>query len=248
MQKLTYDIGVISSWFYPKQGCYKEEITYFASMEQIVSLMDISADCFQDITHTCVHNTLTGYSWWMGRGGRNNKYWHGNGTVEEGCACSIESNLNCTDAHGAHGLCNCDDRNEGDIDAGTLRGFDQLPVMGLYYGDSAFKTSFLHYNLGRLHCNGQKAPFPSQSVFMNQITDFTNQIENLTQEVTQNNNTLTEEIENLNDELTKQLRKSNDKLSNEIHYLLPVGTIIPWVPGPSISSQELQTDHYSGWF
>ena len=183
--------------------------------------MDISADCFQNITHTCVNNHLTGYSWWVGRNGTQNRYWHGDGAFEQGCACSMESVFNCSTNHGTdqNNLCNCDDRNEGDVDEGTLRGFNQLPVMSLNYGDSEARTSFLQYNLGRLHCSGQKAPFPSQSVFMSQI-----------------------------DNLTKEVRKNNDRLSNDIHYLLPVGTIIPWVPGPSKTSQELETDHYSGRF
>ena len=181
--------------------------------------MDISGDCFQDILHNCTNNHLTGYSWWVGRNGSNNTYWHGHGLFKQGCACSMEPGLNCSDYHGSDNLCNCDDRNEGDIDKGTLRGFDQLPVLGLYYGDSETRTSWLRYDLGRLHCSGQKAPFPSQLVFMEQI-----------------------------DNLTREVRKNNDKLSNEIHYLLPVGTIIPWAPGPSLASQELETDHYSGWF
>ena len=181
--------------------------------------MDISGDCFQDITHNCTNNHLTGYSWWVGKNGSQNRYWHGHGLYDQGCACSMEPGLNCSFLHGTDNLCNCDDRNEGDIDKGTLRGFDQLPVLGLYYGDSETRTSWLRYDLGRLHCSGQKAPFPSQTVFMKQI-----------------------------DSLTREMRKNNDKLSNEIHYLLPVGTIIPWVPGPTLASQELETDHYSGWF
>ena len=199
--------------------------------------MDISGDCFQDILHNCTNNHLTGYSWWVGRNGSQNRYWHGHGLIEQGCACHMEPGLNCSDNHGSDNLCNCDDRNEGDIDKGTLRGFDQLPVLGLYYGDSETRTSWLRYDLGRLHCSGQKVPFPSQSVFMKQI-------DKLTKEVAKNNETLSTEI----DDLTIEVRKKNDKLSNEIHYLLPVGTIIPWVPGPSLASQELETNHYSGEF
>ena len=84
----------------------------------------------------------------------------------------MESELNCTSNHGTDHLCNCDDSNDNDIDLGTLRGFDQLPVMGLFYGDSESRHSWLQYDLGRLHCSGQKAPFPSQSVFMEQIENF----------------------------------------------------------------------------
>ena len=197
--------------------------------------MDISGDCIQDILHNCTNNHLTGYSWWVDRNGRNNTYWHGDGLFEQGCACSMESELNCTSNHGTDHLCNCDDSNDNDIDLGTLRGFDQLPVMGLFYGDSESRHSWLQYDLGRLHCSGQKAPFPSQSVFMVQI-------EKLTEEMRKHNGTLSKEIE----DLSREVRKNNDKLSNEIHYLLPVGTILPWVPGPSLASQELETDHYSG--
>ena len=94
--------------------------------------MDISGDCFQDILHNCTNNHLTGYSWWVDRNGRNNTYWHGDGFFEQGCACSMEPGLNCSDNHGSDHLCNCDDSNDNDIDLGTLRGFEQLPVIGLF--------------------------------------------------------------------------------------------------------------------
>ena len=34
-------------------GCFKDEITYEAEMEQIIALMSISTDCQQTIHHNC---------------------------------------------------------------------------------------------------------------------------------------------------------------------------------------------------
>ena len=58
-------------------GCFKDEITYHASIHQIESLISVSEVCEQTIRHNCTFNKLTDYSWWNGRNGEKITYWHG---------------------------------------------------------------------------------------------------------------------------------------------------------------------------
>lgn len=58
-------------------GCFEDEITYHATMDQIEALISISEKCEQTIRHNCTFNMLTDYSWWNGRNGEKITYWHG---------------------------------------------------------------------------------------------------------------------------------------------------------------------------
>ena len=61
-----------------KPNCFKKEIEYAPTKDQIKSLMALSSDCSQKITHTCNFNGLTGISSWIDSNGNANSYWHGN--------------------------------------------------------------------------------------------------------------------------------------------------------------------------
>ena len=58
-------------------GCFKDKITYHATIDQIEALISISEECEQTIRHNCTSNKLTDYSWWNGRNGEKISYWHG---------------------------------------------------------------------------------------------------------------------------------------------------------------------------
>ena len=58
-------------------NCYRKEIAYVPSNAQIKSLMALSSNCTQKVTHTCNINPLTGLSSWIGSNGTANSYWHG---------------------------------------------------------------------------------------------------------------------------------------------------------------------------
>ena len=58
-------------------NCYKKEVAYTPSKTQIKSLMALSTNCTQTVTHTCNINELTGVSSWIGSNGTENSYWHG---------------------------------------------------------------------------------------------------------------------------------------------------------------------------
>ena len=59
-------------------NCYKKDVAYVPSKTQIKSLMALSSNCTQKVTHTCNINALTGVSSWIGSNGTVNSYWHGN--------------------------------------------------------------------------------------------------------------------------------------------------------------------------
>ena len=58
-------------------NCYKKEVAYVPFKTQIKSLMALSSDCTQKVTHTCNANGLTGVSSWIDSNGTTNSYWHG---------------------------------------------------------------------------------------------------------------------------------------------------------------------------
>ena len=59
-------------------NCYKKEVSYDPSKKQISSLMALSLNCTQKVSHTCNINALSGLSSWIGSNGTANSYWHGN--------------------------------------------------------------------------------------------------------------------------------------------------------------------------
>ena len=79
-----------------------------------------------------------------------------------GCLCGDSGT--CDVGHGQEGstICNCDARDNANVDEGTLRSRDQLPVMELAYGDSQYRYSWIHYTLGRFTCEGKRWIYPSE--------------------------------------------------------------------------------------
>ena len=84
-QTITSEIGTLDGCSEP--GCFSDNITYNASPEQIEAVVYLAKDCYQEINFECSYNRLTGYSWWTGRDGSENTYWHGNSSQQDGCAC-----------------------------------------------------------------------------------------------------------------------------------------------------------------
>lgn len=84
-QTITSEIGTLNGCSEP--GCFSDNITYASTSEQIDAVIFLAKDCTQEIIFKCSYNQLTGYSWWIGRDGIGNTYWHGNSSQGEGCAC-----------------------------------------------------------------------------------------------------------------------------------------------------------------
>ena len=103
-------------------GCYKDEITYNSSDEQIKALISVSSTCSQSISNNCTSNPLTGSSYWIDNNGDMRTYWHGDGVMaQSGCYCSIEGDGCLENPFGISRECNCDSLNSFVLDAGILR-------------------------------------------------------------------------------------------------------------------------------
>ena len=61
-----------------KANCFKKQIEYGPSIDQIRTLVALSTNCRQKVTHNCSFNGLSSLSSWIGSNGTANSYWHGN--------------------------------------------------------------------------------------------------------------------------------------------------------------------------
>lgn len=136
-------------------GCYRRDINYTtASMIQIVSLINASANCEQFIRYDCRNSLLLNSGllagWWVSRDGEKMKYWGGAPPDSGMCACGV----NNTCAKG--GICNCD-ANDYVMrsDEGLLTDRATLPVSQLRFGDAGkLNREFGFHTLGKLKCFG----------------------------------------------------------------------------------------------
>ena len=72
-------------------GCYEDEILYENDLDEIISLIEISESCEQNIINNCTGNVLSQMAWWNDRNGNKIEYWDGNHpTGTEGCKCSLD--------------------------------------------------------------------------------------------------------------------------------------------------------------
>lgn len=58
-------------------NCFRKQIEYGPSKNQIGTLIALSVSCTQKVTHNCNINGLSGISSWIGSNGVSNSYWHG---------------------------------------------------------------------------------------------------------------------------------------------------------------------------
>ena len=61
-----------------KANCFKKQIEYGPTKDQIGTLIELSSNCAQKVAHNCNFNGLSGLSSWIDRNGTTNSYWHGN--------------------------------------------------------------------------------------------------------------------------------------------------------------------------
>ena len=167
-------------------GCYSDTISYDATMEQIESLIQISANCEQSIVNNCTYNSLTDISWWLDRNGAQIGYWHGSYQEDaKGCYCALEGDGCDPDTHGdtvstflnvfimkitdtllSYSTRVTDSLHDVNVDHGILSNSAQLPVTQLNYGGSADRFSWVLYQLGFLRCSGKGdgGEYPSEII------------------------------------------------------------------------------------
>jgi hypothetical protein len=170
-QKLGYTSRPDSSNGCYHPGCFVDEITYEASINQIEALVEISTDCYQTIRHNCSVNALTDFSWWTGRDNRDHFYWHGDfDGSETGCACKFDDSCQSVGSD-TKNECNCDSRSIDMIDEGVLTSLAQLPVQKLHYGDSKQRFQWIQYTLGQFQCSGKNQHYPNEEKVWKEIDD-----------------------------------------------------------------------------
>lgn len=86
--------------------CLKMPVSYAATMDQIMSVLDTSTVCTQEFRYYCAYNKLSHFGRWMDRNGVYNEYWDGTHSSQtQGCSCSLNYDTSTCDKAA---LCNCD--------------------------------------------------------------------------------------------------------------------------------------------
>ena len=58
-------------------------------MDQITTVINISATCEQSIMTECSHSALSNFGWWNDRNDQKREYWHGDfSDGKNGCKCA----------------------------------------------------------------------------------------------------------------------------------------------------------------
>lgn len=133
------------------KGSYARDITYNATMEQIVNLISQSTNCEQFIKSECHDSGLLGDGdgWWVSRQDKRMDYWGGAAVGSGKCACAMDNSC-----YGEHD-CNCD-ANDRVLreDSGFLTDKATLPVKQLRFGDTGRSHEWGMYTLGKFLCWG----------------------------------------------------------------------------------------------
>jgi len=134
-----------------KRGCYRKELMYNATYEQIRSLIDHSGNCRQFIKYRSIGSVLLrqSYGGWMSYDGTWRRYWGGSHGKEGYCQCGIRGT--CVERRHK---CNCD-ANVDDrmlVDDGYLEDENHLPVRALKFGDTREKKEHGWHTVGALQC------------------------------------------------------------------------------------------------
>lgn len=133
-------------------GSYVRSITYESSLDLIVSLIDHSAHCRQELSYECsgsgfYFNSTTPNSWWMSRTGAREYNWGGH--TAKACACYP----NCSSPEL---LCNCDSglRFNWTRDYGFVKDRSKLPIRQIAFGDVSRIGQLGFVQVGELECIG----------------------------------------------------------------------------------------------
>ncbi|XP_078603491.1 uncharacterized protein LOC144877475 isoform X1 [Branchiostoma floridae x Branchiostoma japonicum] len=130
-------------------GCYRREVRYLASLDQLSALVAASNSCKQFFKYEC-YNSILNIAWWDSRTGERQIHWSGSTGGRHTCSCG-ESGT-CADDNPS---CNCDNNdNVWREDFGWITDKHNLPVMQLNFGDTGDAGEEAFHTLGRFECEG----------------------------------------------------------------------------------------------
>ena len=145
--------------------CYHLDIKYPADIQQIVSLIDLSETCTQDISFDCflapLYTDNQPIGVWVNRNGENEIYFTGSNSGQHICECGVIRN--CSGAE-RNLTCNCDaaDLPIMQNDSGKITNMTELPITGFNYDDVLKEPSqFAAIRIGRLICKGRRSVWPT---------------------------------------------------------------------------------------
>ena len=138
---------------------YVKHITYNATgltgVAQLAGLADVSIHCEQFIKYECYGALLfrDDECWWVSRHNQSMFYWGGAKPGDnKKCACGVTSPNSCADPSFG---CNCDKNDyTWREDSGFLTEKSQLPVIELWFGDTAGSQERGYHTLGKFKCYG----------------------------------------------------------------------------------------------
>ena len=144
--------------------CFHLELKYPTKMEQMVSLIDLSDTCIQEITFNCFLAPLSvngeAIGTWVNRNGGNETYFTGSNHGTHICDCGVKKE--CSDTEHSN-VCNCDaaELPIGQVDSGVITDMSALPIIGFNYGDLLeYPDQNAQIYIGRLKCKGKKKLLP----------------------------------------------------------------------------------------
>ena len=146
--------------------CFRLDLTYPTKMEQIVSLIDLSENCTQEIRFNCFLAPLEvngeAIGTWVNRNNGNETYFTGSNSGTHICECGLTDS--CSDSEHLN-TCNCDasELPIEQFDAGVITDMTALPIIGFNYGDLLqFPDQYASIEIGRLKCKGKKPLLPEE--------------------------------------------------------------------------------------
>ncbi|XP_055957472.1 multiple epidermal growth factor-like domains protein 6 isoform X2 [Patella vulgata] len=128
---------------------YNGSINYNIDLQQVINIVDASAECEQFIKFECFHVETFSSVGLSTRTGQLATYLMGGVKGQMGCACHISKT--CVD-----GLkCNCDKNDDRlRVDEGYIRYKEDLPITAVLVGDTGNDKEYAYYTVGNLRCKG----------------------------------------------------------------------------------------------
>ncbi|KAG7266260.1 hypothetical protein CRUP_017523, partial [Coryphaenoides rupestris] len=149
------------------QKPYVMKFNYSASPEQLRAIVTAAEQCQQEVVYRCRKSRLfNGWdgaplAWWLDQAGERRTYWAGSLPGIRQCSCGLQEN--CQDMNY---FCNCDTNvNMWSNDTGLLSYKEHLPVSQIVIGDTNQTGSEAVYQVGALHCYGDKSMWNAASFY-----------------------------------------------------------------------------------